>query len=174
MRYDSPNRKVCLESVIADGKPHKMLYDMIVDEADVRPMKLLMLSTPASGYFDHCSDNYGGGDGESNIYIGEIPVDMGNNRDPFDKSTAYGDANSAKFNGYKLEFDREYHVYSGDLTSEHEGLFLKCGADGIVDEPATPARTAVDVYGHSFSLVKGVSATESIVCYKGIDGFDDS
>ncbi|WP_371805466.1 hypothetical protein [Candidatus Lokiarchaeum ossiferum] len=173
MKYNE-SRNVCLNTVIADGKPHKMVYDMIADEADVAPMKLLYPSTAASGYFDLCPDNYGGADGQGFIYIGEIPADDGTTRAPFDKTTAYGTADVAKFNGYRLEKGRHYHVTSGDLTAQVEGLILKCGADGIVDEPAVPANTTPDTTGFGFTLIKGVSTTESIVEFLGLIHYDDS
>ena len=171
MSYDyTQARSACLNTVIADGKPHKKVK-LKSDEVDITPMMLVYPSTAASGLFDQAPDNYGGADGEGFVYLVEIPHDYPG-RDNFDKTTAFADL--AEYEGYRCQKNREYHVISGDLTGEYEGLILKCGAAGIVDEPAVAANTTPDTIGHGFVLIKGVSTTESIVEYIGLIHYDDS
>lgn len=160
----------CTETVVADGKPHERCEINLAAVSDVVPMKLVYCS--GSELFDLTPDNYGGGDGQGAIWLVEIPLTYPSRTD-MDKTTAFP-ASSTKVPAVKLQLGRKYHVTSGNLTAENEGLILKCGANGIVDEPAVPANTTPDTIGFGFSLVEAVSTSESVVEFLGLIMFDDS
>lgn len=167
------NYEPCLNTIVADGLPHEKIEITLAAQADITPMKCLYPSTPASGLFDLASDNYGGGDGEHALFMSEIPVDYPG-RSQYDKTTAYA-ASSVNVPALKCKIGRLYHVATAaDLTAEHEGLFLKCGADGVVDEPAVAANTTPDTLGFGFSLVEAVSTSEAVVEFTGLAWYDDS
>lgn len=164
------NTYPCLDSVVADGKPYQKRSINLAAQEDLKPLRLVYNS--GSELFDLTPDNFGGGDGEGAIWLLDIPHSYPGRSD-FDKTTAY-ESSSKNVPAVKLEIGRQYHVTSGDLTAQNEGLILKCGADGIVDEPAVPANTTPDTIGFGFSLVEAVSTTESVVEFLGLIHYDDS
>jgi len=167
------NYTACMNSVVADGKPHEQVEITLVDTATVYPMRLVFPTTAA--LFDVCAADYGGagtglGTQAEDIFLTEIAQDYPG-RSMFDKTTVYP-ASSARVPALKLVEGRKYHLESiGDYSALHEGQLLVVDAGGKVGL-AVDAKTTPDTNGHTFSLVAAVSTTEVVATYKGLGWYD--
>ena len=163
----------CMNSVIADGKPHKKKTITVkTGITDISPRKLIL---PESGaVFDLCTALAGHGAYEGSPWIADVPVDMPG-RDMFDKATAF--AALAEIPAVKCEIDREYYIDQGG-TSESayvEGQILVCAADGVLAIPGVAAGTTIDVFGiFGFEFIDYSDTNEIIVKYLGRVSIDNS
>lgn len=172
VQTDTINYSSCIQTVIADGKPHEQIEMTLVATATVYPMRLVFPTNAA--LFDVCAADWGdgaAGAGQTEeVYLTEIPMDYPG-RSMFDKTTVYP-ASSFGVPGFKLIEGRKYHVEStADLSALHEGNLLVIEAGGKLGV-AVDAKTAPDTVAHTFSLVATVSTTEVVVIYKGMGYYD--
>jgi len=157
----------CFNTVVADGKPHKIVEIDLAAQADIAPMMLVCPDGVAAKSFDLNPVASANILWANNIIaITEIPVDYPS-RDMYSKAV-YA-ASSKAVPAVILEIGREYSLKTAtDMSGYNEGQILVPAANGDVSKVADESPDALVVLAHGFELLYAVSATEIVIKYLGL------
>jgi len=157
-----------MNTVMADGKPHRQIEVTLAAESDITPQKLLCPTGVAATTWDY-HPAASATTSPRDLAISEIPNDYPG-RNIYDKATAYS-ASAKNVPVIPLEIgDRFYLTTAVDCTGLDEGAIFILGTDDIFAPDLTP--DALTTVSHSFKLLFAVSATEVVLQYMGLGTFD--